>query len=52
MGSLRPLNGKIETLITRSDKNRQLMTNSDKRGKKQSQIIKLSKFTFQRNYLK
>tara|TARA_B100000123_G_C25694270_1_gene412282 strand:+ start:74 stop:1057 length:984 start_codon:yes stop_codon:yes gene_type:complete len=33
-GSLRPLNGKIETLITRSDKNRQLMTNSDKRGKK------------------
>ena len=50
-GSLRPLNGKIETLITRSDKNRQLMTNSDKRGKKQSQIIKLLKFTFQRNYL-
>ena len=34
MGSNRPLNGKIETLITRDKKNRQLMTVSDVNGKK------------------
>ncbi len=33
-GTLRPINGKIETLITRSEKNRQLMTYSEKKGKK------------------
>ena len=33
-GVLRPLNGKVETLITRNKKNRQLMTVSDFNGKK------------------
>tara|TARA_X000001036_G_scaffold439618_1_gene491454 strand:- start:474 stop:1454 length:981 start_codon:yes stop_codon:yes gene_type:complete len=33
-GVIRPLNGRIETLITRNKKNRQLMTVSDVRGKK------------------
>ena len=33
-GVIRPLNGKIETLITRDKKNRQLMIASDIRGKK------------------
>jgi len=33
-GVIRPLNGKIETLISRSKKNRQLMTVSDVNGKK------------------
>ncbi len=33
-GIIRPLNGKIETLITRNKKNRQLMTVSDLTGKK------------------
>ena len=33
-GVIRPLNGRIETLITRNKKNRQLMTNSDLTGKK------------------
>ena len=33
-GTVRPLNGKISTLITRDKKNRQLMTVSDIRGKK------------------
>ena len=33
MGIFEPLNGKIETLITRSDKNRQLMTYSEKEEK-------------------
>ncbi len=33
-GVVRPLNGKIETLITRDKKNRQLMIASDIRGKK------------------
>ncbi len=33
-GIVRPLNGKISTLITRDKKNRQLMTVSDIRGKK------------------
>ena len=33
-GVVRPLNGKITTLITRDKKNRQLMTVSDVRGKK------------------
>ncbi len=33
-GLLRPLNGKIETLITRNKKNRQLMTTSENSGKK------------------
>ena len=33
-GVIRPLNGRIETLITRSKKNRQLMEASDIRGKK------------------
>ena len=33
-GVLRPLNGKIETFITRSKKNRQLMTTDDFKGKK------------------
>ncbi len=33
-GVIRPLNGRIETLITRSKKNRQLMTVSDINGKK------------------
>ena len=33
-GVIRPLNGRIETLITRNKKNRQLMTVSDVKGKK------------------
>ena len=33
-GVIRPLNGKIETLITRNKKNRQLMTVSEINGKK------------------
>tara|TARA_B100000575_G_scaffold294626_1_gene312347 strand:+ start:8190 stop:9170 length:981 start_codon:yes stop_codon:yes gene_type:complete len=33
-GVIRPLNGKIQTLISRDKKNRQLMTVSDLRGKK------------------
>ncbi|MBA1340501.1 MAG: 23S rRNA pseudouridine synthase [Pelagibacterales bacterium] len=33
-GVIRPLDGKIKTLITRSKKNRQLMTVSESRGKK------------------
>ena len=33
-GVIRPLNGKIETFITRNKKNRQLMTVSDLKGKK------------------
>ncbi len=33
-GILRPLNGRIETLITRNKKNRQLMTVSDFKGKR------------------
>ncbi len=33
-GVIRPMNGKISTLITRDKKNRQLMTVSDVRGKK------------------
>ncbi len=33
-GVIRPLNGRIETLITRDKKNRQLMAVSDNRGKK------------------
>ena len=33
-GVIRPLNGKINTLISRSNKNRQLMTVSDRSGKK------------------
>ncbi len=33
-GVVRPLNGRIDTLITRSKKNRQLMTVSDLKGKK------------------
>ena len=39
-GVIRPLEGRIETLISRSKKNRQLMTVSDFKGKKQLQIIK------------
>ena len=35
---------KLETLISRNKKNRQLMTVSDINGKKQLQIIKLLKF--------
>ena len=41
---IRPLNGKINTLITRDRKNRQLMTVSELRGKKALQIIKQLKF--------
>ena len=48
-GSLRPLNGKIETLITRSDKNRQLMTYSEKRGKKAITNYKTLKVYFSKN---
>ncbi len=33
-GTIRPLNGRIETLIARSNKNRQLMSVSENRGKK------------------
>ena len=33
-GVIRPLNGRIETLISRNKKNRQLMTNSEVNGKK------------------
>ena len=33
-GVIRPLEGRIETLISRSKKNRQLMTVSDLKGKK------------------
>ena len=33
-GVIRPLNGKIETLISRNKKNRQLMTVSEIKGKK------------------
>ena len=33
-GILRPLKGRIETFITRSKRNRQLMTNDDFKGKK------------------
>ena len=40
-GVVRPLNGKISTLISRDKKNRQLMTVSDINGKKLLQIIKL-----------
>ena len=43
-GVIRPLNGKISTLISRSKKNRQLMTVSDLKVKEQLQIIRLSKF--------
>ena len=34
LGVVRPLSGKISTLITRDKKNRQLMTVSDINGKK------------------
>ena len=43
-GVIRPLKGKIETLITRNKKNRQLMSTSEIFGKKQLQIIKQLKF--------
>ena len=43
-GKIRPSNGKIETLIVRSSKNRQLMEVSKTKGKKQSQITKQLKF--------
>ena len=39
-GKIRPSKGKIETLITRSSKNRQMMEVSNTKGKKQLQIIK------------
>ena len=39
-GKIRPPKGKIETLIVRSSKNRQLMEVSKTKGKKQSQITK------------
>ena len=40
LGVIRPLSGKIITLITRDRKNRQLMTVSDINGKRLLQIIK------------
>ena len=40
-GKIRPQNGKIETLITRSSRNRQMMEVSTKKGKKAVPIIKL-----------
>ena len=43
-GVIRPLEGKISTLITRDKNNRQLMTVSEINGKKRLQIIKLLKF--------
>ena len=43
-GKLKPQNGKIETFIKRSSKNRQLMEVGFSKGKKLSQIIKLLKF--------
>ena len=43
-GKIRPPKGKIETLITRSSKNRQMMEVSNIKGKKQLQIIKQLKF--------
>ena len=43
-GKVRPSKGKIETLITRSSKNRQMMEVSRTKGKKQLPIIGLLKF--------
>ena len=41
MGVIRPLQGKIETLISRNERNRQLMTVSTVKEKNQLQIIRL-----------
>ena len=43
-GKLRPSSGRIETFITRSSKNRQLMEVNRLKGKKQLQIIEQLKF--------
>ena len=43
-GFIRPLNGRIQTFLKRSKKNRQLMSVSETQGKKQLLIIKLSKY--------
>ena len=40
-GVIRPLNDRIETLISRNKKNRQFMSVSDFHGKKLLQIIRL-----------
>ena len=51
-GVIRPLNGKIITLISRDKKNRQLMTVSEINGKKLLQTIKPLKFSILKIFLK
>ena len=41
MGQTKTFSGRIDTFITRSSKNRQLMEVSRSKGKQQLQIIKL-----------
>ena len=51
-GVIRPLSGRIETLISRDKKNRQLMSVNEINGKKQSQIIKQLRFIILKIFLK
>jgi len=48
-GVLRPLDGKIETLITRDPRNRQLMTASENKGKKAVTFYKTKKVFYSKN---